>query len=401
MPDQLESRLRAEGGGLEIEQPPLEVIAARAAALRRRRLLIQAGAAAVTALTIAGVAAAVVDRGPSPPPVVAASDPAATWSDGGITIYGLPHLPTDLPGTLRDVEFADADHGYLLSAECCRAYVSTTDDGGRTWHTVESPVRLKDKTPPAMIVTAAGVTLLGADQRTRSTSTDGTTWVAGGTELAPATPLTGTAALVPLSTADCGAETGGVAAGTLSPLPQQPPLTVCWRSPVRSGDGSFWVGGRTADGPAVAATRDGGTTWTLTTFPGFAPTATARAAMLGRQVYVTIVGPNEATTTPERLLAVATSTDAGLTFTPPHPTAGQATIGGDLVPLLDGRLLMVDGYGHWLVSEDAGVSWTRLEGLHPTMRLARTAAGYVAYKMSTIYTAFSVDGSTWQKLDAQ
>ncbi|GAA3291973.1 hypothetical protein Dvina_04610 [Dactylosporangium vinaceum] len=401
MPDQLESRLRSEGRGLEIEQPPLEVIAARAATLRRRRLIAQAGVATLAVLATAGVALRLVGPADRPPPAVAASDPAATWSAGGITINGLPHLPTDLPGTVRDAEFVDAEHGYLLTTECCRAWISTTDDGGRTWHTVESPVAPKDKTPPTMLVAADGVTVVSADHHTRAFSADGRIWASGGTALAPAAPLTGNARLVSLSDADCGAETAAVAAGVLAPVPQQPPLTVCWRSSVRAGDGSFWVGGRTPAGPAVAVTRDGGATWTVTEFPGYAPTATARAAMLGRQVFISIVGPNEATTTPERLLAVATSTDGGLSFTPPHPTAGQATIGGDLVPLLDGRLLMVDGYGHWLVSEDEGVSWVRLEGLHPTMRLARTQAGYVAYKMSTIYTGFSADGSTWQKLDAQ
>ena len=81
--------------------------------------------------------------------------------------------------------------------------------------------------------------------------------------------------------------------------------------------------------------------------------------------------------------------------------AGEGVVGGDVVPLLDGRLLLVDGAGHWLVSTDRGVTWQRVSGLHPTDRLARTQTGWVAYGMSTIYTAYSVDGTTWQKIDAQ
>jgi hypothetical protein len=254
-----------------------------------------------------------------------------------------------------------------------------------------------------VIAAGTGVTLLGSGPgRPRASSTDGEHWTTADTPPGPAAALTGAARLVALSDEPCGAPTGGVAGTVLAPVLQQPPLTVCWRSPVRAGDGSWWIGGRTADGhPAVAVSRDDGASWTVTAFPGFPATASARAAMLGRDVYVTIVAPQQAAPTPERLLAVAVSTDGGASFAAPRPTAGQATIGGDLVPLLDGRLLLVDGYGHWLVSEDRGASWVRLEGLHPTMRLARTQGGYVAYQMTTIYTAFSPDGSGWQKLDAR
>jgi hypothetical protein len=73
------------------------------------------------------------------------------------------------------------------------------------------------------------------------------------------------------------------------------------------------------------------------------------------------------------------------------------------VPLLDGRLLITDGdpYGYWLLSEDRGATWHRALGLHSTARIERTPGGWVALGMATIYTAFSVDGTTWQKLDAQ
>ena len=108
----------------------------------------------------------------------------------------------------------------------------------------------------------------------------------------------------------------------------------------------------------------------------------------------------EEATSPPTLLGVAASADGGAHFGPPGPPPGT-TVGGDLVPLLDGRLLMVDGDSHWLASADRGATWQRVQGLHPTKRLARTQTGWVAYEMSTIYTAYSVDGTTWQKLDAQ
>ncbi|MEU7876399.1 hypothetical protein [Dactylosporangium sp. NPDC049140] len=402
MPDQLGPRLRAERDRLDIEQPPMEVIAARAATLRRRRLAARTGAGALAALAAVAVTIAGLDRREGPAPIVAASDtadPAGTWSAAGIAISGLPHLPTDLPGTVRDAEFLDADRGFLLTSDCCQAWVSSTTDGGRSWHTVRSPVADR----PQLVLIPGGVVVLGAGpDHPWAASADGEQWNTGNGPPGPAAALTGNSRLLALADDACGAPTGAITKTDLAPVPQQPPLTVCWRSPVRAGDGSWWVGGRTGDGrPAVAVSRDGGASWALTAFPGFPAKSSARAALLGRAVYVTIVAPQEAAATPERLLAVAASVDGGATFDAPHPTAGQATIGGDLVPLLDGRLLIVDGYGHWLVSEDGGASWVRLEGLHRTMRLARTEAGYVAYQMTDIYTAFSVDGTAWQKLDAQ
>jgi hypothetical protein len=405
VPDQLETRLRAEGDRLDIDQPPLAVIAARAATLRRRRLAARAGVLALAAAAITGGTLATLRDRAAPPPVVAASGSASagTWNADGITLAGLPRLPRDLPGTVRDAEFLDADRGFLLTADCqnpasCTAWVSATTDGGATWRTVPAPVAGL----PALIAGGDGVTLVGAAPAyPRARTTDGEQWTTAGTPPAAPAALTGGSRLVPLDGTGCGARTGALTGTGLAPVPQPPPITACWWSPVRAGNGAWWVGGRTADGrPALAASRDG-EHWTVSSFAGFPATAYARVAALGTDVFATVVAPPAgAAAGPDRLLAVAVSADGGATFGPPHPTAGQATIGGDLVPLVDGRLLIVDGQGHWLASADRGVSWHRLDGLHATMRLARTEGGYVAYEMAQIYTAFSADGSAWQKLDA-
>ena len=408
MPDQLETRLRAERDRLDIDQPPLSVIAARAGALRRRRRAVQGTLAAALLLSLGG--ALLTTREDRPPPPAQATTGA--WTAEGITINGLPHLPTDLPGTVRDVEFADPDRGFLLSATCenpssCTNWISTTLDGGHTWRSSVAPGRLgatsADKLP-SLYVTGSAITLLGPDATglIRASSEDGETWQV--TEAAALTtrsqsdpPLAGDAHLVALGPQPCGRQVAGLTATGLTAVPQPPPISVCWTAPVRAGDGAWWVGG-TADGrPAVAVSRDGGTTWQRTLFSSLPEgSGQARVSMQGRDVFAVLVDP---TATPAWLIGVAVSDDGGATFGPVRPTAGQATIGGDLVPLLDGRLLLVDGVGHWLVSDDRGTTWHRLDGLHQTTRLARTQSGYVAYGMATIYTAFSVDGTTWQKLD--
>ncbi|GAA2619385.1 hypothetical protein GCM10010399_58030 [Dactylosporangium fulvum] len=412
--------MHAERDRLDIKQPPLAVITARASVLRRRRRLARAGAAsAVAALAILAVTVTVTGDDRPVPNQPAASDPAGVWSAEDITVNGLPHLPTDLPGTVRDVEFLDPERGFLLSVECkgasCTTWVSATADGGRTWRTQAAPGALGSAAAdalPTLVVTGPQITLLGAGTSPlRSTSADGETWNSR-RETLPAgdgtAPLPGTAHLFQAgleagfepASKTCGKRVLAVTPEGIVAPPRQPTdIEVCWTAPVRGGDGSWWVGGRSGGSPALAVSRDDGATWEPHVFTGsFTGSSQARMVMHGRNVFAVIVDPS---TSPESLLGVASSDNDGATFGPVHPTVGQATIGGDPVPLLDGRLLIVDGQGNWLVSENRGATWHRVTGLHHTLRLARTQAGYVAYNMSTIYTAYSVDGSTWQKLDAQ
>jgi hypothetical protein len=396
MPDELETLLRAQR--LDFTQPPLTTITARAHILRRRRRAVQAGA---VALTLAAVAVPFLVPADTPPPQVAASSPAppgGVYTGGGITVNGLPGLPRDLPGTIDDAEFIDADRGFLLTRTCagssCTAWINTTTDGGRTWSTARAPGTFG--TPPldavpSLVVTGSRIALIGSDG-TRSSSADGVSWdTASSGPTTPGTALPGDARLILLGSQVAALLHDGT---TLVAPAVQPPLAVSWVSPVRAGDASWWVAGTVDGHPAVAVSRDGGASWTPKTFPGG---GTARVSFLRGDVYVALIDP---AVKPSGLLGVASSTDNGATFAAPRSLTGT-TVGGDLVPLLDGRLLLVDGAGHWLVSTDRGATWQRISGLHPTDRLARTQTGWVAYGMSTIYTAYSVDGTTWQKIDAQ
>lgn len=401
MPDELETLLRTQR--LDFTQPPMATITARARVLRRRRRAVRAGA---LALSMLAVAVPFLVPGDTTAPQVAASSPAppgGVWAGGGITINGLPGQPRDLPGTVRDAQFIDADRGFLLTSACttsCTVWLNASTDGGRTWSTVPVPGTLRTYRlgeEPSLVVTGSRVTVVGAAPAyTRTSTTDGAAW---DTADSPPVVLQQAAGAALPGDARLLLHDGRLLAllhdGTsLVAPPTQPPLTISWVSPVRAGDGSWWVAGSVDGQPAVAVSRDGGGSWTPTPFPG---AGTARVSFLGRDVYVTLLDP---ATRPATLLGVAGSTDGGASFGQPRALTGT-TVGGEVVPLLDGRLLLVDGTGHWLLSTDRGVTWQRVSGLHPTERLARTQTGWVAYGMSTIYTAYSVDGSTWQKLDAQ
>lgn len=389
-----------------IDQPPFEPIARRAGTLRRRRVLTQVGAVAAALAVIGAVGVSALDRHrlPAPPPAATPdpTEPAAVYSAAGITINGLPDLPADLPGDIVDVEYVDAERGYLLTARCtdalCAMYVATTLDGGRTWSAKPAPDQLAHMEPaaqPQLILLGELVTLTGSD--IRYVSDDGAqTWKLERLKPGSPTVLPGTARLQAPPAGGCTDQVEAwVPVGGRVPLVKQPDLSVCWTSPVRAGDGSWWVGGIKDGLAAVAVTRDGGQSWTTTRFTEQG-SLRARVATLGTHVYVAVLGPNDT------LLAVHSSDDGGRSFTRHLRGGGKAlSIAGDLVPLLDGRLLLVDRDGGWYVTADQGVTWVNAVGLHQTARLARTAAGYVAYNMTKIYTAFSVDGSTWRKINAR
>jgi hypothetical protein len=377
-----------------IDQPPLAQIASRAAVLRRRRRAVRGGTALAAVLAIGIGLLRPWSGGPEatlPPAETPSSGPV--YAADGITINGLtkpvPEIP-DLPGAIADVEFADADHGYLITT--LRVFAST-EDGGLTWqrHDVPADVRTTQLYlfPGGEIGLPDGY--VSAD--------GGKTWQRqAGNNAQPVTAAGKDELLL---------DSGGGTLAVMSPgygfrgyLANAPPITVSWVAARPTADGIWWVAGTTNDGtnkPALASSRDGGRTWQPVVLD--APPGQPQVSFLGSHVYAVVVGADR------RVLAILHSTDGGQHFTPVR-TGGDAqlrTLAGDLVPLLDGRLLAATTSHEWYLSSDGGATFRRATGTLPVVgALRRTWAGYVAYDLfggePAGWAAFSSDGSTWRKL---
>jgi hypothetical protein len=174
------------------------------------------------------------------------------------------------------------------------------------------------------------------------------------------------------------------------PLERQPGLDTCQVVP--AWNSAWWVGGAADGWAAVAVTHDRGGTWLRRTLPVH---GSARVAVLGPHVYALV------TDGAGRLSQVFHSADRGATFEATGLNRLPAGVVGDPVPLLDGRLLIVDPPGRWQFSADDGRTFRQAGGNLPAVgRLARTGPGWIAYDLfHSGWAAFSTDGATWRKLE--
>ena len=410
MPDgrTLRDRLAAERDELQtrIHAPELSAIHARARGVRRRRALTSAG----TALAVAVLAGVAVVRLTTPDPVdqrpvASASAPPfqSVWRGSGLTLYGLTAQFVDVPGDVYDVQFTDPRHGYALAADCgqgenCQLSVAVSRDGGRTWGTQGSPLERAPRSGtglPVLVPVGGRVAIVG-----QSTWTDGPYWQLANLN-GPPVDSAGDGGALWVRAGD-GCTPGPVyafrAGGKVARLAHQPPIQAC-RVAQASGD-TWWVGGYVTGAgrrPAVAVTRDGGRSWRATELPGATADAWAQVAPLGADTYASVVSPRGGQPYPETLILHAVHRSAGGgPFLPYGPSA--ATVVGDVVPLLDGRLVMAGP--HWYVSGPGGAIGPAGGSLPFVGRIARTSGGWVAYNLFQAgWAAVSRDGLTWHKIN--
>jgi photosystem II stability/assembly factor-like uncharacterized protein len=394
-----------------IDQPPLDLIRERAATRRRRRRAATAGGGVALLLVTLGAGLAfrpgvagdvvpppVADRAVEPPPG------GPVYTGAGITINGLTEPGVAyVPGAIADVEFVDPDHGYVLTlcpaTAPCPATVARTADGGLTWQYASLPADSAGRPGLGLAAVADGRLLVTGDGPTYVSTDHGHSWraIGSGDGTGPVTPTTGDS-LRAGPGGGCGyaVELWRPDLPRAGTTPSQPDLDVCWVATAASPDGAWWAGGFHSGRPAVAVTRDLGTTWRTVTLPEApSPAAgTVEVASLGSHAYAVVLDADRT------VRALYHAADGGRTFRRVGAQGGPERLAGAMVPLLDGRLLVTGTDQRWYVSSDDGATFAPAGGSLPDVgRLARTTAGYVAYDLfGTGWAAYSADGATWRKL---
>jgi hypothetical protein len=150
--------------------------------------------------------------------------------------------------------------------------------------------------------------------------------------------------------------------------------------------------------PAVAVSRDAGRSWSVTELPAAGAGAWAQVSTVGTDTFATVVARRGGDPYPETLTIRAVHRSAaGRAFTPRGEVDG--TVIGEVVPLVDGRLLAAGP--HWYVTGPDAARFDRAGGSLPTVRrIARSPAGWIAYDLFELgWAALSSDGQTWRKLN--
>jgi hypothetical protein len=397
----------------DIDVPELRRIRDRAQSIRRRRRNLVAVVAAVAVMAALGTGSLAIQRrtAPGPPAAATTSAPTTTlWHGGGLTLIGLTGPVLDLPGDLRDVEFADPRHGYALAAQCgtpgCRIALATTVDSGYSWHQVELPiVDTEADGVPSLITVDTGVVVRTASQAwfQRLGKPDWTT--VDVTTMAPLDTIPDGSRLRlsnPIGHNGCADQPIEVwqPDGTVGRLRVAPSVHVCWVSPVRAADGRWWVGGNVDWGstrlPAVAYSKNSGASWEVSKVAG-PPGSWMQVSTLGSDTYAVVVSPRRGDPYPESLTVHLVCREVTGGFAP--YASGVGTLIGDVVPRLD-RGLVAAG-PDWYVLARTGGAFQPAGGTMPWVyRLQRTPGGYVAYDLlHGGWAATSTDGETWQKIN--
>jgi hypothetical protein len=404
-PTRLEDRLALGRAELldAIDQPPLAAIGARATARRRRRNSVRAG---VALAAVAGVALAVVrpwaGDPPSVPDVADAPPPGAVYTGAEITVNGLDSMKGvhELPGIITDVEFPDIDRGYAIGCDGHRCAIGRTTDGGLTWQSNALPAEMGTSVdllplPGEVLVATTG------DHHAWTSSDGGLTWRRA-PEPAGKVRSAGEGQLLRLGEDGVAV---WAAQGFRGTLITQPGIDVRWVASRPAADGAWWVGGveRGSGRPAIAVSEDGGTSWTTSelSIGGGEQATSVQVSLLGSHAYALVLGGEPGSKRP--IVAVFHSANGGRTFAAtrlPGAADPPDSVTGELIPLLDGRLLIAGGDNRWYVSADDGATFAPTGGNLPTVgRLGMTPGGYLAYGLfNNDWAAYSSDGSTWRKL---
>lgn len=395
-------------------QPEFTAVHRRAGRLRtRRRLVVTGSVLAVAAVVAAGGYAGGSPGGPGQE--VAASPSAAP-----------PQAPRVLWAGAGDV-----DHLYAMVRDCgdCPARLMASDDAGRTWQERAAYAALPESRDPISGVPRSPFVLgprilalglppgLSSSARVYPRSTPkisidgGVTWrdaqVSGAPTLqtAPGARLVGCAPTVPI----CRPHTADPYTGTFIPLATAPPLKSFRIEDEISPAAGLWATGLDKDDnrPAIAVSRDRGSTWTTTVLPDEPPapveggqTAVGYMPMVvtadGQTVYATLYAKQD------RPAPLFRSTDGGTTWQRTNPSGVPAVTPWAFVTTDGAHVILQQTPGTYecWISPD-GNNYVRMfpTGAAPKFGAPPLAIDRQHYLMAgdeALYT--SSDGRTWQRL---
>ncbi len=306
------------------------------------------------------------------------------------------------------VQFVDRNHGFALTATCpggkrsCSYGLAVSTDSGRSYQHRVLPLA---KVPP---LEGYSADLHAVTARTVVIEDRGKWWVsvdAGRTwRSAPASVARNVVAIpadgrlhTRCDDVNCELAVIDPDTGMRSQVPNVPLERIQGTSESTiAPDGTRWISGTTRDGdPALATTRDGGSTWSVSRFPSPDQPLSGPRLVVGPGNLRYAVFSTQRKDAKNGFGPLYGSTDAGRTWTRIRDGEGQpASIMGAIVRP-DGRLLIGTELDGPMISADGGRTFTRLRaGLNLSHFIGRSGIVTAMRSNGAYYTSLD-GGTTW------
>lgn len=357
-----------------------------------------------------------------------------------------PESPFSAPDGpfISDMEFADADHGYAIRANCkngprvCTGELLATDDGTH-WKSRHLP---KPDTTPSW--DRGSLSVLGPEEIAIDWSTSP---AAEGTGISRAHSVDGGETWTPVEVPDVVTDTisaipeGGVlvrtcahlvaddprvappgspvgdkgqcaergfavlqpGSGKSAVLEHRPPLTAMIAGEAPTRDGVWWVTGRDpeTDHWGIAVSDDDGRSWTTTVIDLGDPVSSYGWSVdsVDGTLYATAIGALPGMN--NGLLGIFRSTDGGHGWQQTwHPGDGKepGQVYDSTIVGADGRLTISSRDDKLYESKDGGRTFTQVEARY-TGYASRTRTGYIASPLAQKGLLLSEDGVHWRKYE--
>ncbi|TDB82046.1 hypothetical protein [Micromonospora sp. KC721] len=337
----------------------------------------------------------------------------ATYVDNAVTEVDAG----EVNGTRFDalfVEFVDRDHGFALTATCpdgkqfCSYGLAVSIDGGRSYQHRELP--LAKVAPPegysADLHAVTTDTVVIEDRGKWWVSIDaGRTWRSAPDSVARNVAEIPAAGRLHTRCGDTNCDSRELTVidpdtGMRLKMPNVPLEQIHGSSESTiAPDGTRWISGiARGDVPALATTRDGGRTWSVSRFPKPDKLLSAPRLLVGPGSLRYAMFSVQRTDAKNGFGPMYASTDAGRTWAQVRDGEGQpASILGAIVGP-DGRLLIGTELNGPMISADRGRTFTRLEAGPNVSNFIERSGIITAQRGDGSYSTSLNGGATWSPI---